>query len=197
MTCIVGWVDKNKDIYMGCDSLGTGNGITWHLEDSKIFKNGEFLIGFCGCVRFENIIQYKFKCVKQKSTMDDRTYMYTVFVDTLIKCIKDNGWLKNKEDVISLGDNSVLLVGYKGFLYELCGDLQLNRVSENYRAIGAGKEIALGVLYAVQNESIKSEEKLLKSLRGANHFISSVGPPFRIMKKGIRGKFTEFPIYKE
>lgn len=59
LTCIVGMTHKGK-VYIGADSLGS-NGFTQSIrKESKVFKNGEFLIGCTSSFRMIDLLKWKF-----------------------------------------------------------------------------------------------------------------------------------------
>ena len=194
MTCIVGWVDKNKDIYMGCDSAYSGDGRLFHFEDRKVFKNGDFLIGSCGSVRLKNILEFNFKPPKQKKIISDLVYMHTIFISSLISCLEKYKFLREKDGIVRL-DGSNFLVGYRGVLYKVESDFQINISDENFKTAGSGGDIAIGVLYGMQNSNLKPQEKILCALRSANFYITTVAPPFHIMKISKSNKLMIFPRY--
>ena len=58
MTCIVGVVDNGK-VYMGGDSAGVGGLCIETRKQPKVFRNGDFLIGYTDSFRMGQLLQYK------------------------------------------------------------------------------------------------------------------------------------------
>lgn len=50
MTCIIGFI-KNKKVYIGGDSAGVGGSHVTIRRDSKVFKNGNFIMGYTSSFR--------------------------------------------------------------------------------------------------------------------------------------------------
>ena len=63
MTCIVGLVDNGK-IYMGGDSAGVSNLDIRIRADQKVFKTGEFIMGFTSSFRMGDLLKYDFNSVE-------------------------------------------------------------------------------------------------------------------------------------
>lgn len=59
MTCIVGVTHKGR-VYMGGDSAGVSGLDLTVRKDQKVFRNGEFAIGFTSSFRMGQILQYVF-----------------------------------------------------------------------------------------------------------------------------------------
>lgn len=177
MTCIVGIVDKGK-VYIGADSLGS-NGFDKEVrKESKVFSNGEFLLGFCGSFRMMNILKWKFNPPTIKDGDDIHKFMCVDFIDELRFCFIDAG-LSEKDDIWNLSSNSEILVGIRGRLFKVQYDLQV--AEYDYTACGSGEYHALGSLYTSKRKDPK--KTILKALEAAESFVVSVQRPFVIMKK--------------
>jgi len=196
MTCIVGWVDKNKDVYLGADSYATSNHNTLVLDTNKVFRNGSFIFGGCGSYRLLNVLEYSFKEPKRKANISDMDYLYNYFITSIIKLLTKEKCLKEKEKIAGL-DGAVILFGYKGNLYGLDDDLQINKTFKHFRVTGCGQDFAGGAIHAIKDVDISIEEKLLTGLRIASIYNNTVGSPFHIIKMSKGGVFKRFPIYKE
>ncbi len=195
MTCIVGWVDKNEDVYIGGDSFLLASWNNYVMDGKKIFKNGDFLFGFCGSPRLANIMEHNLIIPKQEKETTDIAHIQGPFLDAIVKILVEKKFLKEKDKVADLG-YSAILFGYRGCLYGLYSDLQITKLAGNFRAAGVGEDIALGALYILQNTKMKIQDKLVSSLRASSKFNSAVGPPFHVMKLSKAGRLTTFPIYE-
>ena len=79
-------------VYIGADSLGS-NGFTQSIrKESKVFKNGEFLIGCTSSFRMIDLLKWKFNpptvkdvAVKYKDFIDQRTYEAMVGWEVTLK----------------------------------------------------------------------------------------------------------------
>lgn len=121
MTCIVGYV-KNNTVFMGCDSLGSNGHFKEVRKDTKMFKLNQFLIGYTSSYRMGQLLQYKLKLPKHPIGMSVDRYMRTLFIDTTIRCLTENGYTKVNGNRLSGGS---FLVGYKGKLFCIDSDFQV------------------------------------------------------------------------
>ena len=187
MTCIVGYTNGKK-VWIGGDSAGAAGLNISIRKDEKVFKNGDFLIGYTSSFRMGQIIRYNFippkrKKIDKNNKLDIFKYMCTDFIDELRKTFEQKGFLTKKDNEESGG---TFLIGYKGRLFEIESDFQVAENIENYNACGCGKYYALGSLYTSLlnvSESIKPlkiNEILKTSLQTAVKFNGGVRPPFII-----------------
>jgi len=179
MTCIVGLI-KNGNVYMGGDSAGTSGLDTELRKDPKVFKNGDFLIGYTSSFRMGQLLRFKFTPPSIAEDIDIYTYMCTSFVDEVRKIFKEGGFSKNKESVETGGR---FLVGYKGRLFQIDDDFQVGESFNSFNAVGCGDRYAKGALEVLVNYPVKfdSVEIVKYSLRVAEKFSAGVSGPFVII----------------
>ena len=178
MTCIVGWVENNK-VTIGGDSAGVkGYSITIRADEKVFIKEG-MVFGFTTSFRMGQLIRYSLKIPEQSRKIEDYEYMCSDFIDALIKCFKDKGYAKIKDSTVRGG---TFLVGYKGKLYNVCGDFQVGKAIKNFDACGCGEEYALGALESTKDIEMKPKERIKKALEVAVEFSGGVRPPFTIME---------------
>lgn len=176
MTCIVGFINKDT-VYMGGDSSGVADNEVKVRKDPKVFKVGPFVIGFCGSYRLGQLLRSsKFIIPKQKPTQIDEDYMITEFVDA-VKSLFTNS------DAI-FDNNSGFLVGYRGKLYGVYDDYQIEEVVGNYNAMGAGEQYAKGALDTLElfETDLKPEEIVGYSLQTSEKFCPAVLGPMILVK---------------
>ena len=138
MTCIIGYVDKNRKVFIGGDSAGVAGLSISIRKDPKVFKNGAFIMGFTSSFRMGQLLMSsKFVVPKQKKSETDYNFMITTFIDTVIKVFKDGGYIRKEQESLEGG---TFLVGYKGKLYEINSDFQVGEVEENFNAVGCGHD---------------------------------------------------------
>ena len=102
-------------------------------------------------------------------------FMVTKFIDSVMKCFKDNGYSHIKENEESGG---VFLVGYDKRLFRIDSDFQVGESYTEYEAIGCGYHLAMGALYALSGYDITPHDKINTALSAADKFSSGVSPPF-------------------
>jgi ATP-dependent protease HslVU (ClpYQ) peptidase subunit len=174
MTCIVG-IAANKKVYIGGDSIasnGYSKGIT---ALPKVFRVGAFLIGYTDSFRMGQILQYHLDIRQQQNEEDDLRYLVVGFIEAVRKSLKEFGYttVNNNNE-----HGGTFLVGYRGRLYEVNGDFQINPDVNQFAAIGAGCQYALGALKA--SEHLKPRKRIEKALTVASELSAYVIPPFLI-----------------
>lgn len=168
MTCIIGMTHKGK-VYIGADSLGSNGFTQTTRKESKVFKNGEFLIGCTSSFRMIDLLKWKFN---PPTVKDDNLHKFMVvdFVDSVRKLFVDNGYCVTSGD----WESGCFLVGVKGRLFSIEKDFQI--YEQDYFSVGSGSYHALGSLYtSKRNSPVKDIEKALEA---AEHFVTSVKRPF-------------------
>lgn len=171
MTCIVG-IAENGKMYMGSDSQVS---FSWHNEQNavpKVIKNGLFLMGATGDLRFCNILRHQLDIpVQPYSKKPDDDYIVVTVVEHIRQRCKDLGYVqieKNRENI----DNNALLIGYKGNIYHVSGDFSVLRNVNNIAAIGSGYPFALGALEALKRHPV--EKRIRRALEIAGQFAYGV-----------------------
>lgn len=168
MTCIVALEDDGK-IYMGADSSAIDGEQISLRQEPKIFKCGDFLIGFCHSFRYGQIIEHCFKPPKvtEKNIVK---YMVTKFVPELKITLAVNDF-DEKE--------SCMIVGYKGKIFYVESDWNVGYDKTNYYAIGSGAPVALGSLYSTEGQH--PLDRIRIALEAAQEFTISVRGPFNYL----------------
>lgn len=186
MTCIVGIIDKKSGkVHLGGDSAAGGADFSIiERKEPKVFKNGDFVIGFCDSFRMGQILRYKFIPPRQRKNIDDNEYMATDFIDGVKKCFSENGFgsFIPKEE----NKGGEFLVGYNGTLYVIEEDFQVGVQTTNYYAIGIGQDLALGAFYATESQN--PTERMEIALKAASRFNSGVREPFNYVSCTKRSK---------
>lgn len=175
MTCIVAIVEPNGAIHMGADSAASNSNHEIRTrKDPKIYKVGEFLFGFTGSFRMGQILGYKFSAPEHRPDYSIEKYMHTSFIDHVRELFHNNGYAKTDSGRESGG---FFLVGYRGRLFGVESDYQIEELTVPYMAIGSGSEVALGSLFSTTD--IKCPLKRLElALKAAEAFNYSVRSPF-------------------
>ncbi len=179
MTCIVGFIDKNKQLWMDADTLGSTTAKKTRRKDTKLFRNKDFLIGYTSSFRMGQLLRFKWSPPEQKKNQQDYEYMCTSVIDSIRKCLKDNSYAKidnNKEEI------GVFLIGYKNKLYKIEDDLQVEENLDNFNACGSGTYFAIGALEILNTTMNTPQDIIKKALAVAEKFNPYVGKPFKIKK---------------
>jgi hypothetical protein len=177
MTCIVG-LKQGNELYIGGDSAGVDG---WRMvlrKDSKVFKNGEFLMGFTTSFRMGQLLRWSFVPPAHPEGVSDERFMSTTFVDAVRKCFTDGGFAKKDNEVQSGG---TFIIGYRKHLYVMEEDFQIGLYHDDYVAVGCGDSIALGCLYGTAG--MKPQKRVETALEAAAKYSAGVRAPFVIMKQ--------------
>lgn len=175
MTCIVGLVEKGE-VFIGGDSAGIAG---WQLtvrKDSKVFRNGDFLIGGTSSFRMLQLLHHAFEPPKYTGTGTDwgiEKYMAVDFVNAIRQCFKDGGFATKNSEAESGGN---FLIGFQGRLFEIEADYQVGEPLCGYTACGCGADVAIGSFYA--SSAMAAKKRVLLALKAAEAHNAGVRGPF-------------------
>ena len=172
MTCIVGMTEKGK-VYLGGDSAGVGGYSLTVRADRKVFRNGDFVMGFTTSFRMGQLLAHALKPPKRFPDSDVYAFMVTDFINAVRDCLKSGGYAEKHNDAEQGG---TFLVGYEGRLFTVYGDYQVAEHVDGFAAVGCGHEIALGAMFA--SKSLKPTERVRVALEAAERFSAGVRGPF-------------------
>lgn len=174
MTCIAGIAQGGK-VYMGADSMAS-NGQYRHITAlRKVFQVGEFLIGYTSSFRMGQILQYQLVVRQQQDGETDERYMVVAFVEAVRDCLKVKGYAAVNSNTETGGD---FLVGYRGCLYSVYSDFQVNHFTSGLGVCGAGDEYALAALVALHDWL--PEDRIRRALEISAELSAMVAAPFHI-----------------
>lgn len=181
MTCIVGYVDGEGTVWIAGDDTGTDGWAKTPRLDRKVFRKGEFVIGFTSSYRMGQLIQYTLQIPPHPEGMDDHEYMVVHFVEAVRSCLKEGGYATVDKEVTTGGN---FLVGYRGVLYQIEDDFQVAISKRIFESVGCGSPFALGALamyetFPVPNATV---ELILRSaIQVAASFSTGVGSGIEIV----------------
>ena len=177
MTAIVGIVEDGT-VWLGGDSAGVGGLSLSTRSDPKVFKNGEFVIGYTTSFRMGQIIEYHLTPPTPYEGENGMAYMVKRFIPSVKSSLKTHGF-----EYSDCGRDSggTFLVGYRGELYEVESDYQVARVRQSYHACGCGQDLALGSLHATDSFELAPRERIHMALDAAMEFSAGVRGPFNVV----------------
>jgi hypothetical protein len=187
MTCIVALINENK-VFLGGDAAASDDksGLIFQRTDPKVFKVGQFGIGFVDSFRMGQILQYSWTPPIYKPTSGYRNldkFLRTRFVESVKEAFKENGY-GNQNPGTEDGDEGgifIITVQGAGRIFTMDSDFHIGEADVQYMAEGAGQELALGSLYSTAQ--IKTPRKRVRmALEAATKFNMSVRPPFTIIE---------------
>lgn len=173
-TCIVGIV-HGASVWIGCDSMASGEYVKAPLVAPKVFRVGDMLIGVCGTVRGRDVIEFAGTPDRPESMTGDREYLIRTYVPHLRQAMKESGMLSIDDGIEEY--YGAMLIGYRERLYVLDSDFS---IMEHERwAVGSGSEYALGSLFSTTGDP---QKRIRQALNAAVEFSPTCGPPFHIEK---------------
>lgn len=188
MTCIVALSVGNK-VYLGGDSAASDekSGLVLQVTDPKVFKVGQYGIGFVDSFRMGQILQYNWTPPIYKPTAGFKNldkFMRTKFVESIKEVYQENGYGKFGTSAGDDGDEGgiiIIAVQNTGRIFTMDVDYHVSELSTTYYAEGSGQQVALGSL--ASTSSIKTPRKRVRmALEASAKFIMSVKPPFTIIE---------------
>src|SRR5659263_255408 len=178
MTCIVGMVDKiSNRVIIGGDSASSGGSNVFIRKDSKVFVNGEFIIGCTSSFRMIQLLRFSFK-PPEIDSKEIYEYMCTDFINAVRICFKEGGYLQKCTDGDEKGGS--FLVAYKNRLFKIEEDFQVAENLNGIDAVGCGADFALGALYSLAKQDIPMKDKVLMALEASEFLALGVCKPFVI-----------------
>lgn len=184
MTCVIGMLDKDNKVWMGADSIGSDLYTYDIRKDSKLFKNGEFLIGFTTSFRMGQLLMFADLPKFKKKDTDVFKYMVTKFIPAIRAIFKDNGFTSIDSNTESGGK---FLVGVRGRLFSIESDFQVAESTTNVVACGCGETIAIASIKTINeldseiDSKLSCEYKIKTALKVSSLISSHVKPPFKVL----------------
>lgn len=177
MTCIVG-IEHAGGVTIGADSAASDGWSFSARADGKLFRNGPYLIGFCGSYRMGQLLRYSLEAPIVPERDLDR-HMATTFINAVRSCLLDGGYAERKNRVETGG---TFLVGVAGRLFMIESDYQVGGQRNGFDACGSGAEVALGSLHTTANAKSKMapRRRALTALQAAADLTAFVGGPFQV-----------------
>ena len=173
MTCVVG-IEHEAGVTIGADSAAVdGDDISTSVP--KVFRRGEYLIGFSESFRVGQVIRYRMKLPAQRCD-DPLEHLATVFVDELRRAVHQAAATSTDTPDELAGP---LLVAYRRQLFTIDTDYAVHPAN-GYAAIGSGATYALGALHATDGLP-HPRGRVEAALHAATTHCTSVRPPFTIL----------------
>jgi ATP-dependent protease HslVU (ClpYQ) peptidase subunit len=177
MTCVVGLAENGR-VWMGADSATTWDDTKLVIASNpKVFRVGPLVIGYCGSGRVGRLLQYSLTPPPVRNMPADK-YVAITLVEAIRKCLFEGGVThkENNEEEIP----SDFLVGFKGRLWRVDGDFNVDESRHPFDSVGCGSHIALGAMHATQ--SLQPRQRLMAALRAAQEFNYAVRAPFVVLE---------------
>jgi hypothetical protein len=179
MTAIAGLVQDDV-VWIGGDSAGVAGYSLGIRKDPKVFKVGEFLLGFTSSFRMGQILRFYLTPPTPKEKQDHFEYMVREFLPEVRTILKTHGYLVTENGGEKIG---TFLVGWRGSLYCVDSDLQVGELAMAYAACGCGHDLVLGSLDTTEKlTGLTARERVTMALESAESFSAGVRGPFTILR---------------
>jgi len=193
MTCVIGYVDKKTNtIYMGCDSCGSNGYTKDKYNDCKIFKNGDFIIGYTTSFRMGQILEHSWTPPNRNDSkykdLPLKTFMIKYIIPSIMKTFNDECYAENKSNVLSGGN---FLIGIESTIFEVQNDFSILEVSSNLASVGSGESFAYGACaqYLEIKSIVNPIEMLESALKISSKYAIGVEEPFHFISLDKSGNF--------
>jgi hypothetical protein len=173
MTCIVGVSDSGR-VWIGGDSAGVAGYSIDVRADTKVFRNGAYLMGFTTSFRMGQLLHHVFKPPKP-TTRNLERFMVRDFIPAVMECLDAGGWLSTEN---GRREGGTFLVGVHGELFDVDSDFQVGHSHNGYSSVGCGFDLALGSLHSTKGRPPRVRVKA--ALEAAAHHSAGVTGPFVI-----------------
>lgn len=213
MTCIIG-IAYEGDVYIGGDRSAIDGWNRFVSEESKIFRIGEILIGTSGSHLVAQALKYELKLSRVQRTdgETDIDYLVSVFAKEVRQLLA--GLTTKRDDDGEASFSGGALFGYRGNLYRMSSNGQINHFTRRYDAIGSGAPFALGAVaasglhepYKIIQQALRvttdlccdvigpfDVEKLEPTRSDAGTFLDSVGAVFNASKREVVQEMDMIP----
>ena len=171
MTAVAGVVHEGR-VHLAADSAGISGWALTVRSDTKVFRNGPYVMGFTDSFRMGQLLRYSLTLPEPEGDLS--RFMVTTFIDAVRECLKSGGYASKNNETESGG---TFLVGIRGRLFEICSDYQVGEPADGVAAVGCGFELCLGALYATRGQQ-SPRKRLQTALEAAERFNAGVRGPF-------------------
>jgi ATP-dependent protease HslVU (ClpYQ) peptidase subunit len=163
MTCLVGLIDNDRVFICGDSAAVAGDAVETKLN-RKVFRNGDYVIGFTGSFRVGQLLQYATLPAVEGDAMAH-------IVNEVVPILR--GFAGKETDEILI---CVAAVGDKGRLFKISSDYSVAEYPA-YTAAGQGEPYALGRLHGSLGAP---EQRVVAALAAAEAHCGAVRAPFHI-----------------
>jgi len=172
MTCGLGIVEA-ETVLLAADSAAASlkNPEIYNLKTAKVFKVGSYGMVYTTSYRLGQILRYETE-FPEPPEHDLERFMATAFIDSIRRS------LAAAEFDRGLGEHGSILVGVSGQLFAIGNELQVGSEDTPYAAVGDGRYVAYGALYALDGSGKPARERAEIALRAAQRFCPVVREPF-------------------
>lgn len=180
MTAIAA-IANGTTVTMGADAAGTDTSFsTTTATESKVWRAGPLLFGASGSYRVAQLIRWRMPVPVPEPSMEPLAYLVGPLADAMVEVLEGGRALTTwQEDNTAAINESSLLIGFRGHVYEMYSDFGVNEEALGYAAIGSGAPVALGALAATEHIT-NARRRVRMALDAAERHNASVRGPMHI-----------------
>ncbi len=178
MTCIAGIAQDGK-VYIGADSISSNGWTRGITAQRKVFRVGELLIGACGSIRASNLLQQSLSVRAIEENESAEHYLIEGAIEAVRALLKTRG-VARVENNVEAGET--FLIGFRGQLFRVDTDFQIDTYLNGLAACGAGKDYALAALLALTDKP--PVERIQRALEISAECCALIAPPFYVESIG-------------
>lgn len=182
MTVIIG-LKHGDDVYIAADRAAVDGWNNTVSAESKVFRVGELLIGTCGSRRMAQVLRYRLDLLNQDKDQPHMDYLVNGFAYAVRSLFSNYGVMSKSDD----GEEKFaggMLFGYRGNLYRMANNFQIDQFTRPFDAIGSGAPFALGALQMIYNTTderpFAPRTMLLGVLTATQDLCADVSAPFDV-----------------
>lgn len=175
MTAILGYARDGK-VWMAGDSAAMDGWTRIILDEQKVFRHGDVLIGGSGLLHVVQEIRLTVEIPEHPDGMKDQLYLITKLLPAMRKSLEDAS-----KSTIEAEGSTALMVGYHGVLWYVTPSMMAVAHKEQLYALGSGGDIALGAFEALMEcRPDAIERNMLRALEIAGRSNMTVAPPYYV-----------------
>ena len=125
-----------------------------------------------------DLLRYKLYLPDHDPRFSNHKYLATVFIDAVRTAFREGGYLRKEMEVETGG---TFLVAYRGELFCVDRDFQVEAPLDPFAACGCGWQVARGVLWALKDSDASADNRVLAALQAAEHLSAGVRGPFHVL----------------
>lgn len=185
MSCVAAIIDKDKTIWMGCDSLCSGTYNITLTSPKIVTKRSDdgmlWMFGVCGSLRIFDILDSMGSPPPIPKKQDLQRYIRSCLIPEFQKALRNAAIIQKKDGMETMNSTTILL-GVSGRLFIINENLAVIEQVEKYAAVGSSTGLALGSLHTTEKLKWNPKKRLTIALEAAGCFDGSVRGPFHILK---------------
>ena len=189
MTCIAG-LEHDGIVTIGSDSQGSSGNKKNEYDHSKLFEieiegfKDKLIGGFTTSFRMGQLLTYN---VPPIDAPTDSQTVHSWLITTVVPMIRDVFSDHDfEQDDNGKAKGGMFLLGYQDKLFVVQSDYSVLRPSNGYIAVGSGRQVAHGCLYAdTFDEMDDGQQKVVRSIEAASNHTTSVGGTIHTIQTDI------------